>query len=997
TSKMYIPGTQRSPCIKVTLKKPTLGEDWIVAVLTSPLLLEICYENFKGWKSYLPSKQPRQSAQLTSQTPTAGLLVSLDVSHLRLLFDMTSDLGEGLTKLVLDVSTVRIRGQGPKWSLQVAQFLAGLASVKEIGSIHHLVSLESIEVSSKELEGTGGLSEELIVSRHDYCRESTVADGASSKSWSDVGDSETEQLPPREAARRAPPTNADLMHPSLETSKYVVTANVAQGRVDVSPRQIYLVQWVLDTVARWNAKSPPEPTQFPACVLVKINQVMGKICDGKCDPVFTARDVDLLLAFNSIDMAKNLTMMELFCGQLYASVLLPNLDRWRFINHTSNLPARKAMVHILFTQNDDLEIDVRQMKLTAIMNDALVNIPATLPHWTAYESFDKKEDLNSSSSFLDLFVLFQNSQVSHGSSPLGVLRADTLQVTTNVISESPTSGVSVGVSNLNGMLGTNPELVALVQHDVESRSLSFLEILLTKRCVPVVSLDVLHAEIRTNQPGVFPTHDYSFGFNQLMIETCTDSRDALLHYISQLSPAPSDHASQFSPQASPTSPDAVEINTFEAVDDAAFRPKTSTHSETHSDFDFEVEEVEDEVEWHMDFESTHLKEDILVDKITLLKSLAKTVVVPDYLNQLQPIPDDTVDSTPEIKVAVTEGNISWRLYPGSDFAPREPSDDGDGPDDLIGRELFQMEVHILRIAGQFLAFPSQSANTKYLKLQVRDIEVYDKVPQSKFRKFFCYQAPDVSLPPRVSESNMLELELVGIRVEKEELRIKLTVLPMEIHIDQDLVLFLESFFSDTFKSSEPSLSAKAVDETFIQYCEIAPISIQVDYKPKHIDYSSIKQGELMELVNFIHLDEAKIYLSGIKLTGVQGLSGMKTLVNLGSGIADLVLLPIEQYQKDGRIIRGITRGTRSFLKATTKETVRLGSTLAFGAQTLLETAEKSHTASSRPTDASAAETPQAVPVTMLKPLIRITGALADTLVRLSTSIDGTRQYSSKFK
>lgn len=38
---------------------------------------------------------------------------------------------------------------------------------------------------------------------------------------------------------------------------------------------------------------------------------------------------------------------------------------------------------------------------------------------------------------------------------------------------------------------------------------------------------------------------------------------------------------------------------------------------------------------------------------------------------------------------------------------------------------------------------------------------------------------------------------------------------------------------------------------------------------------------------------------------VSGVAPLRSLVNVGSGVADLVLLPIEQYKKDGRIIKGM--------------------------------------------------------------------------------------------
>ncbi|CAG8682500.1 8209_t:CDS:2, partial [Funneliformis caledonium] len=85
--------------------------------------------------------------------------------------------------------------------------------------------------------------------------------------------------------------------------------------------------------------------------------------------------------------------------------------------------------------------------------------------------------------------------------------------------------------------------------------------------------------------------------------------------------------------------------------------------------------------------------------------------------------------------------------------------------------------------------------------------------------------------------------------------------------------------------------------------------MKVDYKPKNINVKLIK-------------------LPHIKITQVpnvvSGVAPIRSLVNLGSGVADLILLPIEQYKKNGRIIRGLQKGTESFAQATTMEAIRFG-------------------------------------------------------------------------
>ena len=62
-------------------------------------------------------------------------------------------------------------------------------------------------------------------------------------------------------------------------------------------------------------------------------------------------------------------------------------------------------------------------------------------------------------------------------------------------------------------------------------------------------------------------------------------------------------------------------------------------------------------------------------------------------------------------------------------------------------------------------------------------------------------------------------------------------------------------------------------------------------------------------------------------------------MNVGSGVADLVLLPIAQYKKDGRVVRGLQKGTNAFMKSTAMEAIKLGARLATGTQVILEQAE----------------------------------------------------------
>jgi autophagy-related protein 2 len=72
---------------------------------------------------------------------------------------------------------------------------------------------------------------------------------------------------------------------------------------------------------------------------------------------------------------------------------------------------------------------------------------------------------------------------------------------------------------------------------------------------------------------------------------------------------------------------------------------------------------------------------------------------------------------------------------------------------------------------------------------------------------------------------------------------------------------------------------------------------------------------------------------------ISGVAPIRSMVNVGSGVADLVLLPISQYKKDGRIVRGMQKGATAFVKSTAIEAIKLGARLATGTQVILEQAE----------------------------------------------------------
>jgi autophagy-related protein 2 len=106
---------------------------------------------------------------------------------------------------------------------------------------------------------------------------------------------------------------------------------------------------------------------------------------------------------------------------------------------------------------------------------------------------------------------------------------------------------------------------------------------------------------------------------------------------------------------------------------------------------------------------------------------------------------------------------------------------------------------------------------------------------------------------------------------------------------------------------------------------------------RHITLAGITGWpKLFEMLNDLWTPDVKATQLAEVISGV---APNRSIVNVGSGVADLILLPIAQYKKDGRIVRGLQKGATAFVKSTAIEAVKMGAKLATGTQVILEQAE----------------------------------------------------------
>lgn len=129
---------------------------------------------------------------------------------------------------------------------------------------------------------------------------------------------------------------------------------------------------------------------------------------------------------------------------------------------------------------------------------------------------------------------------------------------------------------------------------------------------------------------------------------------------------------------------------------------------------------------------------------------------------------------------------------------------------------------------------------------------------------------------------------------------------------------------------------------------------------------SLRAGDYAQLANLLPLENMELELKAVKMMGITGfdrvgmelaqlwahdlsrhqahryLAGVqpiRSIVNVGSGVADLVLLPLSHYKQHGSLKRGMQRGLSSFLKNVSLESMAAAARLAQGAQSILESVD----------------------------------------------------------
>lgn len=182
----------------------------------------------------------------------------------------------------------------------------------------------------------------------------------------------------------------------------------------------------------------------------------------------------------------------------------------------------------------------------------------------------------------------------------------------------------------------------------------------------------------------------------------------------------------------------------------------------------------------------------------------------------------------------------------------------------------------------------------------------------------------------------------------EELVLRARLLPLRGYVDQHTIEFLTSFFALAAAVAHPVGPEEAVEAplVFFQSIQIRRVKVKLDTKTRALDVREVQKGNYAELINICPLKGVKLELQPVQLRGMSGWgavlegirhswvsdvtqkqihrilmgpSAIRSVFNVGSGVADLVLIPLRQYRKDGRLLRGLRKGAIRCLRNITIE------------------------------------------------------------------------------
>jgi autophagy-related protein 2 len=297
---------------------------------------------------------------------------------------------------------------------------------------------------------------------------------------------------------------------------------------------------------------------------------------------------------------------------------------------------------------------------------------------------------------------------------------------------------------------------------------------------------------------------------------------------------------------------------------------------------------------------------------------------------------------------------------GSDWEFEDiPEEGACGARDLD--EIMEVDVHGVFLHLALFAPRNEPIiqRVQHCKIFVRSIDIEDRIRSSSAYKLMTTLRHHSD---RYAEDYTLKVtwDIISPRLNATlEHRAVLEVAPIRIVIDQVAVQFLERFANGMQQhvqqygvvQSNPQPIETNQPPLFFQFVKISPLRIIADYHPHRFNHSRLLKGDNIEWANITSVEELNIDLMGVVLRGVNinaltqhlgetygkellgyhfalkvacTLGPMRPIANVGKGMADLVLIPLEHYNNNLGLYRGMSKGVLRFSRTLLGEMCNVG-------------------------------------------------------------------------
>lgn len=252
-----------------------------------------------------------------------------------------------------------------------------------------------------------------------------------------------------------------------------------------------------------------------------------------------------------------------------------------------------------------------------------------------------------------------------------------------------------------------------------------------------------------------------------------------------------------------------------------------------------------------------------------------------------------------------------------------------------------------------------------MHLSVGDISIQDLNPRSSWKMLLKAQHCKTSeyLP-------LFSCTLGRYRVNSaNEYRLTTRLGHLVARLDQSTVDELMEIFSFVLSPPDSSVcdeTSSAEEGIYFQLCKIGSVKCTLDYKPTKVEFANLLSGNAGELANLFQVDEAFIRLPALKLRGVKGLKALlqrctdewllhvktqqlpeivgsmgpfKSALSVSQGLSNLIVLPLEAYERDGKWIKGLERGVQGLARTLLEQGLNLGINATASAKTVFEAAD----------------------------------------------------------